>query len=79
VVRFLVGGVDMRLAGVRVAGRGGGISGIGMMRSGRRAVDGGAKFRREERVLDTFSSLRRISPTLRLIPRVLTIIRAGNE
>jgi hypothetical protein len=41
VVRCLGGGADTRLGGVIVGGAGGGIRGIGMMKSGKRGVDGG--------------------------------------
>jgi hypothetical protein len=45
VVRCLGGGADTRLGGVIVGGAGGGIRGIGMMKSGKRGVDGGERSR----------------------------------
>jgi hypothetical protein len=48
VVHCWGGGVDMRLGGVGVGGRGGGIRGINMMRSGRRGVEGEGRYRRME-------------------------------
>jgi hypothetical protein len=59
VERCLEVGADMKLGGGVAGEAGGDISGIGMMKSGRKGVDGGERSRNGLFVQDKFLSLRK--------------------